>query len=121
MSPSTFEKLLQIVALDKTKTNTKMRKPIYAQERLAITVRYFATGDAHTTIAANYRMSPTTVGRIVYETCNGIWNNFLQEYVKAPNSETEWEKIAHEFETRWHFTHCVGAIDGKHVQMFAPD
>nr|XP_047124352.1 protein ANTAGONIST OF LIKE HETEROCHROMATIN PROTEIN 1-like [Hydra vulgaris] len=120
MSPSTFEKLLQIVAHDITKNNTKMRKPICAHERHAITVRYLATGDAHTTIAANYRMSPTTVGRIVYETCNAIWNNLLREYVKTPNSETEWEKIAYEFETRWHFPHCVGAIDGKHVQMFAP-
>ena len=119
MSPATFEKLLQIVALDVTKTNTKMRKPICAQERLAVS--YLATGDAHTTIAANYRMSPTTVGRIVCETCNAIWNNLLREYVKAPNSETEWEKIAHKFETRWHFPHCVGAIDGKHVQMFAPN
>ncbi|XP_047141512.1 uncharacterized protein LOC124816382 [Hydra vulgaris] len=118
MSPSTFERLLQIVAHDITKNNTKMRKPICAQERLAITVRYLATGDAHTTIAANYRMSPTTVGRIVHETCNAIWNNLLREYVKTPNSETEWEKIAYEFETRCHFPHCVGAIDGKHVQMF---
>nr|XP_047125619.1 uncharacterized protein LOC124807612 [Hydra vulgaris] len=65
-------------------------------------------------------MSPTTVGRIVHETCNAIWNNLLREYVKTPNSETEWEKIAYEFETRWHSPHCVGAIDGKHVRMFAP-
>ncbi|XP_065661292.1 uncharacterized protein LOC136084684 [Hydra vulgaris] len=117
MSPSTFKRLLQIVAHDITKNTTKMRKPICAQERLAITVRYLATGDAHTRLAANYRMSPTTVGRIVHETCNAIWNNLLREYVKTPNSEIEWEKIAYEFETRWHFPHCVGAIDGKHVQM----
>ena len=89
MSPSTFEQLLKIVAPDKTKTETKMREPICAQERLVITISYLSTGDAHTTIAANYRMSPTTVGRIVYETCAAIWNNLGLEYVKAPNSQTE--------------------------------
>ena len=119
-SPSTFEKLLKIVAPDITKTETKMCESVCAQERLAITIRYLATEDADTTIAANYRMSPTTVGRIVYETCAAIWNNLALEYVKAPNSQTEWKNNAHEFETRWHFPHCIRAIDGKHVQMFAP-
>ena len=44
---------------------TKMRKPI----SVGVTLRYLATGDAHFTIAASYRMSPTSVERIVKETC----------------------------------------------------
>ena len=53
ISPSTFEKLLRIVAPDITKTETKMCVPICAQERLAIAIRYLATGDAHTTMTYN--------------------------------------------------------------------
>ena len=37
----------------------------------------------------------------------------------APDTPA-WEAIAHEFETRWQFPNCVGAIDGKHVVMQAP-
>ncbi|XP_065657974.1 uncharacterized protein LOC136082495 [Hydra vulgaris] len=57
---------------------------------------------------------------MVLESSNLVYI-LLFMYRTAPNSETEWEKIAHEFETRWQFPHCIGAIDGKHVQMFAPD
>ena len=69
---------------------TKMRKPI----SVGVTLRYLVTGDAHVTIAASYRMSPTTVGRIVKETCAVIWNVLCdKEYVSPPSSEEAWKKF----------------------------
>ena len=41
-------------------------------------------------------------------------------YIKAPESPNEWEKIADEFERRWNFPHCCGAMDGKHIRMQTP-
>lgn len=32
-----------------------------------------------------------------------------------PQTEEEWKKIPHEFEEKWRFPHCLGAIDGKQV------
>ena len=119
MSPTTFEKLLCFVGPDIQKVTTPMRNPISASERLALTLRYLATGDAQATIATSYRMSPDTAGRIIEETCVAICNN-LGEYIKSPSSPTEWERIAAEFENRWNFPNVLGAIDGKHVVMFAP-
>eukprot|EP00112_Aurelia_sp_Birch-Aquarium-sp1_P001674 Seg1181.5 transcript_id=Seg1181.5/GoldUCD/mRNA.D3Y31 product="Protein ANTAGONIST OF LIKE HETEROCHROMATIN PROTEIN 1" protein_id=Seg1181.5/GoldUCD/D3Y31 len=121
MSPTTYEKLLGYVGADLKKVTTKMREPVGPDERLLITLRYLTTGDAQTTIGTNYRMSPTTVGRIINETCKSIWHRLSeQNYIKAPTTEAEWERIAEEFEDRWNFPHAVGAIDGKHVVMFAP-
>lgn len=37
-----------------------------------------------------------------------------------PDSVEEWKKIAEEFETRWNFPHCLGAVDGKHVRIVPP-
>lgn len=31
-----------------------------------------------------------------------------------------WTKLAKEFETQWNFPNCIGAIDGKHVNIRAP-
>lgn len=37
-----------------------------------------------------------------------------------PNSEEEWLEIASDFEVKWQFPHCLGAIDGKHVRIIPP-
>lgn len=37
-----------------------------------------------------------------------------------PASETEWLEIAKGFEEKLNFPHCIGALDGKHIQIQAP-
>lgn len=41
-------------------------------------------------------------------------------FVKPPANEAEWREVAAGFWEEWQFPHCVGAIDGKHIQMQAP-
>ena len=66
-------------------------------------------------------MSSTTVGRIVEATCNAIWNRLKDAgYIETPHSVQTWKQIANEFEARWNFPNVLGAIDGKHILMFAP-
>jgi hypothetical protein len=40
--------------------------------------------------------------------------------MKVPSSPVEWESIANEFHNIWNFTHCVGALDGKHIRISFP-
>lgn len=37
-----------------------------------------------------------------------------------PQTSDEWKLLAANFEEKWNFPHCVGALDGKHVLMKAP-
>ena len=61
------------------------------------------------------------MGRIIQETCQAIWNRLLANgFMTAPTTEAGWKKIGDDFENRWIFLHAVGAIDGKHVVMYAP-
>ena len=37
-----------------------------------------------------------------------------------PSTEAEYERIAEDFEAKWQFPHCVGAVDGKHILINPP-
>ncbi|XP_065651226.1 uncharacterized protein LOC136079418 [Hydra vulgaris] len=120
MSLTILEELLSWVCPLVEKKSTHMRDSISASERFCVTMRFLVNGDAQTTIAINYRMSPTVVGRIISERCRAIWVSlFKDKYIEPPSSEKQWEQIANDFENKWNFPHCLGAIDGKHVVMQA--
>lgn len=37
-----------------------------------------------------------------------------------PDSAEKWKVIAKTFEDRWNFPHCLGAMDGKHIDIVPP-
>lgn len=37
-----------------------------------------------------------------------------------PINADDWKKFAIEFESKWNYNHCIGAIDGKHVNIIKP-
>lgn len=39
---------------------------------------------------------------------------------QIPENETEWKETAEHFQTKWNFSHCVGACDGKHIAIEKP-
>ena len=120
MSPTKYETLLQWLAPFLVRSNVR-REAIGPGERLCVTLRFLVTGDAFATIAHSYRMSETTVGRIVKDTCEVIWNVLKDKgFLKVPGNQNDWTKIADEFEKRWNFPNCLGAIDGKHVIIQCP-
>lgn len=41
-------------------------------------------------------------------------------FLKVPQKESEWQDIINEFELKWNFPSCIGAIDGKHVVIQCP-
>lgn len=37
-----------------------------------------------------------------------------------PKCEEEWRLISNDFEEKWNFPNCLGAVDGKHVRITPP-
>ena len=76
----------------------------------------------HVATAASYRISSTSIVRIIKETTGAIWDVLLKKgYLQPPQSSTGWENISRGFENRWSSPHCVGALDEKHVVIQAPE
>ncbi|XP_046145446.1 protein ANTAGONIST OF LIKE HETEROCHROMATIN PROTEIN 1-like [Osmia bicornis bicornis] len=120
MSHADFNVLLQKVRLLLQKQNTNMRESISAGERLAVSLRFLATGDSYNSLMYVFRIPATTIAKIIPEVCEAIYTVLKDEYLKMPNTEEEWVQHANEFKKKWNFPNCVGAIDGKHVRIFAP-
>ncbi|KAL2077931.1 hypothetical protein ACEWY4_025616 [Coilia grayii] len=120
LSRELFDELLARVGPRIAKMDTPFRKAIGPAQRLAICLRYLATGDSFATIAFSYRVGHCTVGRVVREVAAVIWDVLLPDYMPAPSTE-DWRAIAEGFSQRWNFPNCVGSVDGKHVVIQAPD
>ncbi|KAK3931469.1 Protein ANTAGONIST OF LIKE HETEROCHROMATIN PROTEIN 1 [Frankliniella fusca] len=118
MTPASFDWLLDKVSPFLTKCSIR-RETISAGERLAVTLRYLASGDSQVSISYLFRISDSAVSNIVLETTAVIWF-VLKDEVFEPLSKEFWRKKASEFEALWNFPMCVGAMDGKHcfVQKF---
>ena len=66
-----------------------------------------------------FGVSRSTVCTIVHSTCQAIENNLLRKYVKFPTGDALKDVICN-FESKWGFPQCVGAIDGSHIPISAP-
>ena len=120
MTPTTFEDLLAKIGPFLIRDNRR-GDAVNPFERLWVTLRYLVTGDSFDTISGSYRMSDTTVGRIVKDTSKMIWDVLGEEgFLKVPQNSTEWISIARDFERTWNFNNCIGAIDGKHASLQCP-
>ena len=53
--------------------NTRFRESVPASTRLAVTLRYLASGESQQSLSWSFRLGRTTVPKIVRETCEVIW------------------------------------------------
>ena len=89
MTPNRFEHVLTLVAPLIEKRTTRFREPISASQRLALTLRFLATGESQQSLSFSYRIGKATVGKVVSETSLVIYNSLKQPYLKPPSSKEE--------------------------------
>ncbi|XP_073519648.1 uncharacterized protein [Phyllobates terribilis] len=119
MSEESFKELLERVTPRIQRKDTAMRAAIPADERLAVTLRFLATGRSFQDLHFSAAISRPMLSVLIPETCNAIYHS-LRSYIQFPNTEEEWKKIASDFEQLWQFPNCGGALDGKHVRITQP-
>ncbi|XP_061564128.1 putative nuclease HARBI1 [Cololabis saira] len=118
MSSASFDDILRRIS-PLIQHQTTHSTCVTAAERLAVTLRFMATGMSYRTLAASYKLGTATVGCIVSEVCQAIWAALKDDFVAHPRIDA-WSKIKEDFSELWQFPNCVGAIDGKHVRIRAP-
>ena len=97
-----------------------MRKPLSPGEKLACTLRFLATGDSYEDLHFHFRISTAAISLFVPEVCDAIYDSLKKDYLRVPATAEEWEELAKLIYQQWQFPNCIGAMDGKHLAMFAP-
>lgn len=100
---------------------TRWRHAINPSTRLAITLRFLATGDSYKSLQYAFRVAHNTISGIVPDTCNAIITALAPELLQLPDSEDKWTNIAKGFTDKWNLPHCIGALDGKHIRIQNPN
>ena len=99
---------------------TRFRSPVSVEQRIAVTIWRLATNIELRTISVLFGLGQSTVGRIVYETCEAITTYLLKKFVRIPQGQRLQENIEG-FEHRRGFPQAVGAIDGTHIPIICPE
>lgn len=120
MNKSLFANILNAIGPDLTTTSTTWnRNPITPHQKLCIALRYLATGESFRSLAFQYRVHSTTIGRIVNKVFVAIIKHFLEKAIPTPTNALLQKNIENYFE-KWNFPNCCGAIDGKHIRIKCP-
>ncbi|XP_036320823.1 uncharacterized protein LOC118735273 isoform X3 [Rhagoletis pomonella] len=100
MSIDQFNEVHSLVDTKIKKSDTRMRCAITTRVRLAITLRYLATGDSFRSLEFLSHISRKTISKFLPEVLEALTEALQEEYLKFP--------------------HTLGAIDGKHIRLKAP-
>lgn len=87
LSPYLFGMVLDAVKQDIDSISTTwIPKPISARIKLCVTLRHLATGETFRSLAFQYRIHHTTIGRIVNDCLIAIIRHFLLKAIPTPTT-----------------------------------
>ena len=73
-----------------TSERTHVREPISPSERLALTLRYLASGESQQFLSFAFRISRTAISNILADTWKKILKTLSDTYFRSPSSEIDW-------------------------------
>jgi len=82
MNEQIFIELLIKITPYLTRKDTVMRHSLWVEERLALTLRFLATGRAFEDMKFSFIVSPSAISQVVIETCEALIC-VLQDYMKV--------------------------------------
>uniref|UniRef100_A0A8C1N976 DDE Tnp4 domain-containing protein n=1 Tax=Cyprinus carpio TaxID=7962 RepID=A0A8C1N976_CYPCA len=109
MSKETFVHLCNKLCPAMERRDTNFRVCVPLNKRVAIALWKLATGTEYRSVGHLFGVSITTVCRCVQEFCAA------SEVLLVP------EQIHYPDQNRWGLPHCIGAIDGSHIPIIAPE
>lgn len=67
-------------------------------------------------MAHYFKRGDTTIGKLIAETTEAIWNCLQPQFLPVPDNEM-WKDVAERYQELWKVPNCIGSIDGKHIRV----
>ena len=94
--------------------------PTLSDERLALTLRFLATGESFQSLSFQFGISRVAVSSIIKSRCDIIVERMVPILISLPSFPNEWQKVVAKFKNHCNYPHAIDAIDGKNVVMKKP-
>lgn len=120
MDPALFHELETRLTNRLLKKDTNYRKAHCPGLKLAVTLKFLATGCEMATLAEGFRVPRNSCCVIIREVCEALIAELQDELLVTPTTAEEWKEVAEQFGRRWNFWHAMGALDGKHIAIQKP-
>ena len=120
MEPALFDFILTRIEHRIKKQDSNFKKTLDPGLKLAVTLRFLATGEAYKSLATAFRIGRNTICLFVPEVCEAIIDELMEETIVCPTDPAGWKEVADGFWRKWQFHHTIGAIDGKHIRIVKP-
>ena len=105
---------------DKLQARTEKNKPLSPETKVAIPLRYLATGKMQQCSCDDFGTTQPTISRTITYILDALTDpHILCQYIKFPRTRQEMES-KQEFMEAYGFPGVVGAIDGTHIRIVAP-
>ena len=119
--PELFMDILHRVGPRIRKSHTNFRPPLEPGLKIAITLRYSASGNTYKSLSYGFCVAHNTISLFIPQTCKAIIQEYSEVHMKCPKNPEQWKEVATKFSKLWNFQNCLGAIDGKHVAIRRPN
>ena len=120
MEPEMFDEILQRIFHRIEKQDTNFKKALDPGLKLAVTLRFLATGESYRNLATGFLVAANSISVFVPDVCDDIIEEFMEETIVIPVTPEGWKEVAQGFASKWNFHHTIGAIDGKHIAIESP-
>ena len=120
MSKETFRQLVDLVAPLISRRNTRLREAISTPKRVAIALWRLAGGTSFREVATQFDVGKSSCVAITKEFCQAL-NTFSRRFIKFPSNTRETTRAIALFQDECGIPQAVGAIDGTHIEIIAPE
>ena len=120
MSRTLFNYLCSELREQIERQDTRLRCVIAVGRRVAIALWRLATNADYRSTGHIFGVAKGTVCVIVHEVCDAIVQVLMKKYIKFP-SGNQLTAVLNGFERCHGFPQCVGAVDGTHIEILAPE